>query len=393
MTRIGRKSHGLAPALALAALVWASTAAAQSCPGDCDENGVTSTIELDLALRLLFDADALGTCAAADADGSGEVTAGDVIAWMLARAGLREGCTAAAPRSHWTTLAPLPGGPRQEVAAAVLDGTLYVLGGFDGMGRGTALAERYDVASDTWMRVADLPQPLNHAGAAVLGGAVYAVGGYVGSSFQATAAVSRYDPAADAWTPVAPLPAPRGALAIAVLDGRVHALGGNAATSVTAHAAYDPEVDEWIELAPFPGPGRNHLAAVELGDFIYLIGGRRDGGGVNNVDRLDRYDPATDSWVALAPLPTARSGLGAAVLHGKIVVLGGEVSPTDPFGVFPHVEMYDPAADRWARLDDMPLPRHGIWTATIADRLYVPGGATRAGFGATAHHDALAIGF
>jgi hypothetical protein len=39
----------------------------------------------------------------------------------------------------------------------------------------------------------------------------------------------------------------------------------------------------------------------------------------------------------------------------------------------------------------MPVPRHGIWTVTVGPRIYVPGGATIAGFDATAHHDALEI--
>jgi hypothetical protein len=39
----------------------------------------------------------------------------------------------------------------------------------------------------------------------------------------------------------------------------------------------------------------------------------------------------------------------------------------------------------------MPVPRHGIGAAAVGDLFYVPGGATSAGFGATAHHDALRI--
>ena len=39
----------------------------------------------------------------------------------------------------------------------------------------------------------------------------------------------------------------------------------------------------------------------------------------------------------------------------------------------------------------MPVPRHGIGAVTVGELLYVPGGAIQAGFGATAHHDALRI--
>jgi N-acetylneuraminic acid mutarotase len=96
-------------------------------------------------------------------------------------------------------------------------------------------------------------------------------------------------------------------------------------------------------------------------------------------------------WEGLAAMPTARSGLAAAVLNGRLVVVGGEVNSADPNGVFPQVEVYDFATGTWASLDAMPVPRHGIGAAAVGDLLYVPGGATRAGFGATAHHDALRI--
>ena len=35
------------------------------------------------------------------------------------------------------------------------------------------------------------------------------------------------------------------------------------------------------------------------------------------------YDPATDDWEALPPMPTARHGLGAAALNDRIHVFGG----------------------------------------------------------------------
>jgi hypothetical protein len=39
----------------------------------------------------------------------------------------------------------------------------------------------------------------------------------------------------------------------------------------------------------------------------------------------------------------------------------------------------------------MPVPRHGIGAATIGGRIHIPGGATVAGFGVSAVHDAFAV--
>ena len=36
------------------------------------------------------------------------------------------------------------------------------------------------------------------------------------------------------------------------------------------------------------------------------------------------YDPVTDRWARVADLPTARSGITASVVGGRVYVLGGE---------------------------------------------------------------------
>ena len=122
--------------------------------------------------------------------------------------------------------------------------------------------------------------------------------------------------------------------------------------------------------------------------FLYVIGGR----GGPDTNKLDRYDPIEDEWQVLTPMPTARSGLAVAVFDGKLVVMGGEVDfANPPTRVFPQVEMYDPATDSWTSLDPMPIPRHGIGAATVDGLIYVPGGALIAGFDATDVHDVLRI--
>ena len=66
--------------------------------------------------------------------------------------------------------------PRTEVAATLLDGKIYVIGGFDSQGE-TNLVEAYDISKDFWGKIAPLPMPLHHTGAASVGGKVYVIGG------------------------------------------------------------------------------------------------------------------------------------------------------------------------------------------------------------------------
>lgn len=83
-------------------------------------------------------------------------------------------------------------------------------------------------------------------------------------------------------------------------------------------------------------------------------------------------------------MEVARSEHPAVVLDNRIVVLGGLVDlAPGRFGVTSTVESYDPAADSWTRLPDLPEPRHHSMAAVVGDRLYSIGGFSESGFTAT----------
>ena len=62
-------------------------------------------------------------------------------------------------------------------------------------------------------------------------------------------------------------------------------------------------------------------------------------------------------------------------------MFGGEGNDASPIGLFNEVEAFDPAANSWTRFEAMPLPRHSLITATVGDRIYLPGGSTARGGG------------
>jgi N-acetylneuraminic acid mutarotase len=65
----------------------------------------------------------------------------------------------------------------------------------------------------------------------------------------------------------------------------------------------------------------HHAAAVGLNGKLYVIGGYVQGW--TPTDAVYEYDPASHRWRTLAPMPTSRGALGAAVLGGKIHVVSG----------------------------------------------------------------------
>ena len=77
-------------------------------------------------------------------------------------------------------------------------------------------------------------------------------------------------------------------------------------------------------------------------------------------------------------------GLAAVARPDRILVFGGEA----PLRIFNATEMYEPAGNRWIALAPMPTARHGIGAAVIGGRVYVPAGGSEPGFAATQLNEA-----
>ena len=74
-------------------------------------------------------------------------------------------------------------------------------------------------------------------------------------------------------------------------------------------------------------------------------------------------------------MPTPRGGLGAAIVGGHLVAVGGETA-TDVLG---KVESYNPVSKRWTRAPSLRDPRHGVVVVSIGRSLYAFGGWRKPG--------------
>src|SRR5919106_273099 len=183
-----------------------------------------------------------------------------------------------------------------------------------------------------------------------------------------------YDPRARTWTRIADLPAPRAAHGMAAIEGKLYVVGGVGRDS-KALWIYDPATDRWDAARAVLPTQREHLTVTALGGELYAVGGRWDERG--NLAVLEIYDPAAGRWARGPDLPTPRSGLTSAVLDGHIHVTGGEsLSLGRTFGEH---EAYDPATAKWTVLASLPTPRHGLASGVVSGRWYVIGGGARAG--------------
>ena len=265
---------------------------------------------------------------------------------------------------------------------------IYVLGGFDRQNRVVDTVEVYDPARDRWESRKPLPMPLHHANAAVVGTRLYVVGSLTGNDFRAAGATYEYDAKTDVWTPRTPMPpgTERGASAVMTLGTRIYVAGGFRGASVGDFSSYDPATDRWESLPPMPGP-RDHLVGGVVNGILFAVGGR--GPAVGLTGRVDAFDPNTRTWSARTPMPTPRAGCAAGVIADRIIVAGGEGNRRRPDGVFVEVEAYTPSSNAWTSLLPMLTPRHGTGGVALGRKLYVPGGATREGFGSSAVNESF----
>jgi N-acetylneuraminic acid mutarotase len=286
------------------------------------------------------------------------------------------------PGNGWASLA-LMIEPRQEVGVAAIGSRMFVAGGFRANGSTASTLEVYDVPANAWSMAAPMPTAVHHPGAAAVNGRLYLLGGALASG-ASTPVVQEYDPARNAWALRAPMPSARNAVVTGVHGGRIYVAGG--APGGRELAAYDPAADRWETLAPMPTP-RNHVAGGFVGDRLFAVGGRPP----NTLAANEAFDALARTWAARAPLPTGRSGHAAAVVRGCLYVFGGEGNAARSDGVFPQNEAYDPRTDTWQSLAAMPTPRHGMGAVAVGDRIFLAGGATVAGFGATAAHEVYTV--
>lgn len=284
--------------------------------------------------------------------------------------GLRQG--------EWRQLASMPT-PRSEMPAAVLNGRIYVPGGFPPQNGGTVVGgetafEAYDPGADAWQTLAPLPEGRHHLMAAAHPNTarVYVFGGAGAPGWAPTSTAWAYDPESDAWSSLAPMPEARLAGAAVTLGNHLYVVGGAGGTQ--ALLRYSPATDSWASLAPLK-QAREHTAAVALDGKIYALAGRWTG--VGELTSVEVYDPATDSWSDAAPLNVARGGHGAAVLAGQAFVVGGEVI-VHGRDTLESVEALDPQSGSWSFAPPMPVTLHGVPAAAVGDTLYVLGGSDRA---------------
>lgn len=274
----------------------------------------------------------------------------------------------------WETRAPFLD-PRtstgvEGAAAAIIGDKVFVSHGF--RGEDTATLSEYDIPTDTWTHggpsLPDAPGiAQSEMGGGTLDGLFYAMAGRNGP----VADTRSFDPSTRQWQVRAPMPTARGAPGFASLNGRLYAIGGRDGATIGVGAildsneAYDPVSDSWTVLAPLPTAVSDNYATVAINDRIYVFGGSLGGGLEGPTSDLTQiYDPISNTWSLGAPMPTARKAHMAAEICGRVTVFGGVLEDGNNTAI---TEIYDPISDSWSVGPDLPAPASEIAQGVVGN--------------------------
>ncbi|CAK9069368.1 unnamed protein product [Durusdinium trenchii] len=100
---------------------------------------------------------------------------------------------------------------------------------------------------------------------------------------------------------------------------------------------------------------------------FYVMGGCL---ATTELASAQHYNPETNSWKLLPPMPTERRWCAGAALKGWLYVIGGQQEGH----ILPTAERFDVETGRWEALPDMPTCREACAVASCASYLYVLGG-------------------
>lgn len=217
-----------------------------------------------------------------------------------------------------------------------------------------------------WENQTTMTTALQRLAVASDGSNLYAIGGRLTSSSASIVdTVSRFNPASNSWTStgLAKMPVGFSSHDAAFLNGRIYVPGGmtNGALSAS-HYVYDIAANSWAAQSDVPAVTYSYaLAADAQRSVLYLTGGIGGAGVATTIART--FNPQTNAWADLPIMKNARYGHRAAVIDGKLFVIGG-------YGVSGGLlnnEVFDFASQKWSAIANLNRPRAFAASAVVQD--------------------------
>lgn len=261
--------------------------------------------------------------------------------------------------NSFAAAASMATGRTMHSACRLADGRVLVTGGTSSLADTTAAitgvlssVELYNPTTNTWSsgpaiggrRLAPALTRLPNNNIMVSGGVQVGFLFGIPISAVSTTAVQFYNPTSNSWSNG---PAMRQGRAghhynqVTLANGRVLLTGGinvpdllNAANASSIQNAeyYDPASNSWTAVNMPTVRSLHSATLLPDGTVVVCGGGQGTLTAPVSIDNVERFDPATNTWTALAPLATARASHAAVLQPDGLLVLIGGMSTTASLG-------------------------------------------------------------
>jgi N-acetylneuraminic acid mutarotase len=246
----------------------------------------------------------------------------------------------------------------------------------------------YNPVTGGWKDFNPMPMAITDGSMGVIGDKIYLVGGWKNQSLNQWITVNsilEYDTGLDSWRQLEAASVKMGSAISCVKDFLFYLFGGLEQSSEdggyiprTSQAwTYDPIREIWdsTSLPGMPFPHVMHGSAEVVDGNIYVLSGVGPGPDFE-IQPSEKFDGETWETIAYMPIPVV---LFSSIVHDqKILVFGGDSawSPARSFSTN-LIQEYDPASDSWRLMEPMPFQRAGMAGEKVGDYLYLIGGYTQ----------------
>lgn len=183
------------------------------------------------------------------------------------------------PTNTWYAMPPLPQA-RGSGGFSNLRGELHFFGGADlnRIDRNNHWVLNLNNLAAGWSESTPLPNARSHLGDAIISGKIYAIGGQHSYDHSLTTqnTVHVWNPATNTWNRVANLPQGRSHIGSTtfVVNGEIIVIGGEVRHNVAVNnvTVYNPVTNSWRGLTPLPTKRHSGIAGYINGNIYYSSG-------------------------------------------------------------------------------------------------------------------------